>query len=126
MYGVHAEQPGSGRGHSEGLPTGPQWPAPSQASTPLGSPEPPQAPSHLVPFGAGVPLGQPHSPPTVGSLSAGQGSMQSASPSPSESVSGTPQPHTPRRISGLWSGHSSMQLGVPSPSLSVSGTAQPH
>ena len=54
-----------------------------------------------------------------------QMSWQSGTPSPSESVSGTPQPHTPGSTFSESSSQRSWQSGVPSPSESVSGTPQP-
>src|SRR3712207_245148 len=56
----------------------------------------------------------------------GQLSRQSGTPSPSPSVSGTPQPHAPGAVLLGSSGQESLQSAAPSLSPSVSGMPQPH
>src|SRR5262249_14039092 len=76
------------------------------------------------PLGTGAGGGQSSAVVPDGSF--GQASLQSGTPSPSESVSATPQPQMPGEVLAGSFGQPSWQSGVPSPSESMSATPQPH
>ena len=77
----------------------------------------------LIPLWFGE--GSRTAPAAVFAGSLGQPSTQFGEPSPSESVSGTPQPQAPGAVFAASVGQPSTQLATPSPSESVSATPQP-
>eukprot|EP00035_Acanthoeca_spectabilis_P013913 m.262484 g.262484 ORF g.262484 m.262484 type:complete len:335 (-) comp16004_c0_seq12:4410-5414(-) len=88
------------------------------------------SPASQIPFplhGVIGVLGHPQAgTEVVWPTSFGQASLQSGVPSPSESVSATPQPHAPGAVLLGSLAHASLQSAVPSPSESVSALPQPH
>jgi hypothetical protein len=113
--GTHALFP-CGCGHRLALP---QWPLPSQVKLPRQGPS-----SQRVPAAANAVPQPPHTPRfcRVGSFWHGP-SMQLGTPSPSLSVSGTPQGQIPGVVLSGSRGQPSVQSLTPSPSVSPSAQA---